>query len=231
MLGPFDYVVWCLGFFAEVYVVVWALKHRIFSRYLTLNLYMLSAALVTVGEFFIMRWYGFTSIQYKYFYYYTDCLTTVLLYFAVMGLYGHVFREMGANKHVRRATVLLLFITAGFSYVVVARNQHNLTNRFVLELAQNLYFVGVVLSYLLWAAVMKLRETRVRLIQLVLALGIYFSAFAATYALRNLFPGFGLLKVVPPLVATWLPLAWAYTFTRIPEEARLATAHLVARPR
>jgi hypothetical protein len=76
---------------------------------------------------------------------------------------------------------------------------------------------------------LKLRETRTRLIQLVLALGIYFSATAGTYALRNLFPALqpSLLKWVPPLFGMWLPLAWAYTFTRIPEDARLATARLM----
>ena len=36
------------------------------------------------------------------------------------------------------------------------------------------YFVGVVLTYLLWGAILKLRETRTRLIQLVLALGDLF---------------------------------------------------------
>ena len=44
---------------------------------------------------------------------------------------------------------------------------------------------------MLWGAILKLRETRVRLIELVLALGIYFSADAMTYALRNLFPSAG----------------------------------------
>jgi len=99
----------------------------------------------------------------------------------------------------------------------------------VVELGQNLYFVGVVLTYVLWGAVMKLRETRMRLIQLVLSLGVYFSAYAALYALRNLFPDVAIFKFLVPIVGTWLPLAWAYTFTKVPENARLATARLVAR--
>ncbi|HKW89977.1 MAG TPA: hypothetical protein VJN21_14595, partial [Candidatus Acidoferrales bacterium] len=80
----------------------------------------------------------------------------------------------------------------------------------------------------LWGAILKLRETRTRLVQLVLALGIFFSADAATYALRNLFPTFQgeFLKFIPPLLGAFLPLAWAYTFTKIPEEARLLTARL-----
>jgi hypothetical protein len=78
---------------------------------------------------------------------------------------------------------------------------------------------------------MKLRETRTRLIQLVLALGVYFSVFAASYALRNLYPDFLVWRYAPQIMAIFLPLAWAYTFVRIPEEARLATARVAASSR
>jgi FlaA1/EpsC-like NDP-sugar epimerase len=230
MLGPFDYFVWVASFVLEVYVVVCSFCRKDFQRYASLNIYMSAAAFVTAGEFWKLYKYGFASLEYRFFYYYTDCLLTVLLYFAVTGLYNHVFREMGVGRYIRLAAALLLIATAGFSYLVVAHHRQNLGGRFVVEVAQNLYFVGVMLTYLLWVAVLKMHETRVRLIQLILALGIYFSAFAAVYAMRNLFPGLSLLRFVPPLIGTWLPLAWAYTFTRVPEEARLATARLAARP-
>jgi VanZ family protein len=150
-----------------------------------------------------------------------------------MSFYQQVFHQMGVGKYVRWTSVFLLSATALFSYLVVRQMpSHHLTSRFVVEMSQNLYFVGVVLTYLLWGAILKLRETRTRLIQLVLALGIFFSADAATYALRSLFPGLeaNFLKWVPPLVGTFLPLAWAYTFTKISEDARLETAR-VALPR
>ena len=91
----------------------------------------------------------------------------------------------------------------------------------------------MVLTYLLWGAVLTLRETRARLIQLVLALGVYFSATAGIYALRNLFPGLqpNLLRWLPPLMGVWLPLAWAYTFTKVPEDARLTPARLMVKAR
>ena len=88
--------------------------------------------------------------------------------------------------------------------------------------------MGVVLTYLLWGAMMKMRETRTRLIQLVLSLGICVSAFAATYALRNLYPSFPIWQYTPPLLAIGLPVAWAYTFLKVSEDARLATARVVA---
>jgi hypothetical protein len=172
-------------------------------------------------------------MQYRYFYYYSESLLIVLIYFTVMELYQHVFREMNVSGYIRSAAAILLIATAFFSYAVVRQNKNHLTSHFVVELGQNLYFVGVVLTYLLWGAVLKLRETRTRLIQLILALGVYFSATAGTYALRNLFPGLqeSFLRWVPPLIGTWLPLAWAYTFSKVPEDARLMTARLVVRTR
>ena len=155
------------------------------------------------------------------------------MFWVIITFYLQVFEEMGVSRQIQAAAVLLLAGTALFSYAVVHENRSHLTSRLVVELNQNLYFVGVVLTYLLWGAILKLRETRTRLIQLVLALGVYFSATAGTYALRNLFPGLQpfVLRWVPPLVGLWLPLAWGYTFAKVPEDARLATARLAVKTR
>jgi len=229
MLGPVDYAIWILSVGLEVFVVAYSLAHKQFIRYLTLNIYMLADAIWTILCYYFVAHYGLTSMQYRYFYYYCDALLTILLYFSVFGLYQHVFGEMHANKYVRGASLMLLLSTGCVSFLIVHQSQDHLTSRFVIQLSQNLYFVGLVLTYILWGAIMKLRETRSRLIHLVLALGIYFSAYSATYALRNLFPDFAMARtVLPPLVGTWLPMAWAYTLWKVPEEARLATAQLAA---
>ena len=233
MLGPFDYALGVFSFLAEAYVVVRLFVSRNSLRYFSLNIYMLAAVGVTLGQDVVLLKFGVSSQVYGYTYYYTDALLTIALFFVIMSFYQQVFHQMGVGRYVRWASVFLLSATALFSYLVVRRMpSHHLTNRFVVEMSQNLYFVGVVLTYLLWGAVVKLRETRTRLIQLVLALGIFFSSDAACYALRNLFPSLepSFLKWVPPLAGTFLPLAWAYTFTKISEDARLETAR-VALPR
>lgn len=189
---------------------------------------MLGSLVLSVCRFVIFMRCGYASSEYLYFYYYSDAVDTVLLYSCIMGLYQHVLTEMGVSKYVRVGSMLLLGGTALVSFLLVREHTNQLTTRFVVELSQNLYFVGVVLTYLLWGTVVKLSETRTRLIQLVLALGIFFSASAGAYALRNMVPGLEIVKFVPPLAGTFLPLAWTYTFLRIPEEARLATARLAA---
>jgi hypothetical protein len=233
LLGPIDYVLWLASFLLEVFVVVCAVRSKSFLSQLSLNLYMLAAAVVTVGQYVSIQRFGFQSLQYRYYYYYSESLLTIVMFCVIIQLYQHVFVEMNVSRYIRSAAAILLVATALFSYAVVRENKDHLTSRFVVELGQNLHFSGVVLTYLLWGAILKLRETRTRLIQLVLALGVYFSATAGVYALRNLFPGLqpSVLRWMPPLIGTWLPLAWAYTFYKVPEDARLTTARLLVRAR
>lgn len=111
---------------------------------------------------------------------------------------------------------------------MIQGNRDYMTSRFVVELGRNLNFVGVVLTFLLWTAIMKLQETRARMTQLILALGIYFCGFVLSYGLRLSHPGWQYLKRLPPLLSTWLFVSWAFTLKRIPEEARLATFRVAA---
>ena len=232
MPDSIGYTIWFLGALLEVCVVVSALAKRSFGRYLCLNLYMLFSFLVSVGRYQVLNHYGLHSPEYKYFYFYSDAVLTVFLYLALITLYLHVFDEMNVEKYVRLAAVLLLAGTALFSYMVVQQSQDKmLTGPFFRELSQNLYFVGLILTYVLWGAILKLRETRTQLIQLVLSLGIYFSAFAATFALGNMFPTFQFFGYVVPIFGCLLPLAWAYALWRLPPDARMATARLAVVPR
>lgn len=233
MLGVPQYAVWLVSILLEACVVVCSLYRKEFLRYLPLNIYMIAAAIQGCGLYFCIRAFGFTSWKYVHYYYYSDSLLYVLMYFVIILFYQQVFKEMNVGRLIRTVAVVVLAATAFFSYILVHRNKDHLTTRFVVELEQNLNFVGVVLMYVLWGAIVKLHETRTRLIQLVLALGVYFSATAGIYALRNLFPGLELnfLRWLPPLVGTWLPLAWAYTITRVGEDARLAPARLLAKAR
>ena len=172
---------------------------------------------------------GYDSNAYFYFYFYSNALLTICLYFVLMSLYSHVFSEMGVGKHDSRAApCCFLAGTAGISYYMVAASTDRLVTHFVVELGQNLYFVGVVLTYLLWGAMVKLRENRTRLMQLVLSMGVYVSLFAGSYALGNLYPNHGFWRYYFPMTSMWLPLSWAYTFLKVPEDARMATARVVA---
>jgi hypothetical protein len=227
MLSPLDYALWVLTSLLELGVVFCALRTRSFVRFLPLNLYMLVALASDVSRYTILRHYGLSSGNYSYFYFYSDALLTICLFFALMNLYSQVFKEMGAAFYVRVGAIVVLFITAGVCFMMV-RHSHLKVMRFAIELSQNLHFVGAVLTYALWSALKKLSETRTRLIQFTLALGVYFSAFAATFAISVLYPGSLIPGLASGAMGLWLPLAWGYTFLRVPESARLQTARVAA---
>jgi len=228
MLSPLDYAIWILTSTLELGVLYCAFRSHSFVRFFPLNFYMLATVVSDVSRFAILKHYGFTSHNYVYFYYYSDALLTICLFFALMGLYSQVFKEMGAAVYVRLGAIIVLVLTAAVCFAMVRNSRHLLLTRFAIQLSQNLYFVGAVLTYVLWGALKKLRETRTRLIQFTLALGVYFSAFAASFALSVLYPKSLYGGVAINLMGLWLPLAWGYTFLKIPESARLTTARITA---
>ncbi len=230
MFGSLHFVIWVATVAAEIYIVALSLRRREFFGYFPLNFYMLSLALLGISRILVLRGYGLQSDAYLYFYYYSDTLLTIFLYFAILGMYQRVFEDMGVTRQIRVGGNLLLVLTAIVSYTMVHQNASNMTKPYVVELSQNLYFVGVVLTYVLWGAVLQLRESRTRVVQLVLSLGIFFSAHAAFYAARHLFPqSVPWIGWMAPLMGLSLPAAWAYTFTFVSEDARLATAQVAAR--
>lgn len=230
--GSFDYIVWLACTLLEGCVVVCALKTHSFRRYFFLNVYMGLSFFVSIGRFQILSRLGMSSLEYAYFYFYSDALLTIGLYFALLNLYSLIFDEMKVERYLRLGAIVLLGGTAWFSYAVVNQSSHRILSHFAFELSQNLYFVGLILTYVLWGAILKLRETRARLIQFVLALGVYFSAFAADYALRNLYPNSqSFFHYLTPLLGCILPAAWTYSFLRVSEEGRLAIARLATVPR
>ncbi|MFZ0818718.1 MAG: hypothetical protein WAM91_01515 [Candidatus Acidiferrales bacterium] len=232
MLGPLDYVLWLITALLQIAVVVCAIRAKSFFKFFPLNFYMLAASLFTAARYIMLQRYGFRSAQYFYIYFYSDFLLTICLFFALMALFAHVFSELGAKPYIRVGSLVVLSLTCAVSYLMVRQSQDLLVSRFVAELSQNLYFVGAILTYVLWAALRQLRETRTRLIQLSLALGVNFSALAAHYALAVLYaamyPNSAAWRIVPAVTGLWLPLAWGYTFLRVSETARMSPARVVA---
>ena len=134
-----------------------------------------------------------------------------------MNLYSHVFSEMGVGNYIRAGAMLLLAGTAGISYYMVAASSNRLVTHFVVELGQNLYFVGVVLTYLLWGAMAKLRENRTRLMQLVLSMGVYVSLSAGSYAIENLYPNHEFWQYYFPITGH---VAAGFLGLHVPESSR-----------
>ncbi len=228
MPGAIGLIIWFLGIALELAFVVCSLARKSFLRYLFLNLYLIFCLISSVSRFLVLRSYGQDSDQYMYCYYYTDLVLTLALFVALISLYLRVFAELKVGQYLHWVAMMVLLGTAIVSYAIVDHSAGQLSTKFALVLSQNLYFVGLILTYILWGAVMKLQETRTRLVQFVLSLGLYFSAYAACYALVNMAEKFGVVQYMSPALGCLLPLSWTITIIRHTEESRLATAQLLA---
>ncbi|HMD42957.1 MAG TPA: hypothetical protein VKH45_07785 [Candidatus Acidoferrum sp.] len=228
MPGPIFLIIWVVGTAFELSFVICSFLRKSFLQYLFLNLYLLFSVVGSVARFGVLTHYGQDSDQYMYCYYYTDLVLTLTLFVALLSLYMRVFSELKVKQFLYFVAMVVLLGTAFFSYAVVNQTSDRLSTSFAYELSQNLYFVGLILTYILWGAVMKLRETRTRVVQFVLSLGIYFSAYAACYAMVTMSEKPGVTQYLSPLLGCLLPLSWTITLMRYSEESRLATAHLVA---
>jgi len=86
MLGPVDWIITLLSVLFEASVVVCSLHRKSFRRHFFLNLYMLTSVLVSAGQFRVLVHYGRSSLEYRYFYFYSEALLIIVLYFALTGL-------------------------------------------------------------------------------------------------------------------------------------------------
>lgn len=212
MIGPIDYLIWVLSGSLSFLVVCVCLAKKEFTNYLALNIYQLASVAGSVGEWFVFRKYGFFSAQYAYTYYYGESLLAVGMLFVVANFYILVFVRMEASRMLRLSSLLILSATALVSFWIVETNHDHLLSRFVVELGRNLNFLGLIFTYILWMALMKIPKQPKRLVQLISVLGFFFSVFALANGIRLIVPGWRLLRYVVPTGGIWLSAAWAYTF-------------------
>ncbi len=219
MVGTYDLVIEVLGAVLALGVVVISARQGFFKRYLFLNVYLLTNVVFTSGCYYVRSLYGYTSLEYYYFYYVGDAIPNVIGYLLIGSFFDRLLRESVFHKYVRPTLAIFFVLIVGISAFFIVGSVEHLYSEFVLELQQNLYFVGVLLTFLLWMSVSYLDVRSRRFTLLVSGLGIYFAAHAASYALRFLFSGLEApMTAVPPLAYNFMVGLWLYTFLWVPEE-------------
>ena len=226
MLGPFDFVVWLAGFLAEVFILAWAIHDRTTLRNRGLLVYVAALVADEILSFVVLRRYGFTSNEYIYYYYYSDAVLTLLMFIAIMGLCSRVFREQERSGTMRVFMLVILATVVLYAGAVTAVKHQLLATHFAGEFNGSLYFTGMILTYALWVVLLRRRDPRLRLVLIVSAFGVYFGGQTLTYTLRALLPALTVLHYLPPIMGAWLPLSLAYSFSKVPEEARIPLRQL-----
>src|SRR5258708_12918284 len=98
--GTYEYGVWLACTLLEIAVLVCAFKKDALRRYVLLNVYMAASVLVSIARYNILSHYGFTSKEYLYFYYYSDSLLTIALYFPLFILLSHIFPTFQSKPYI-----------------------------------------------------------------------------------------------------------------------------------
>ncbi|MGH9863320.1 MAG: hypothetical protein ACRD35_07850 [Candidatus Acidiferrales bacterium] len=223
MIGKYDLVVAALGVLFSLGTVGVCLWRRMFWRYCFVQLYLLSSALFTVGLYYVYRVEGYESLTYYYFYYTGDSLFNGFGYLLIASFFDRLLRDSAFHRYIRPTLVLFFLGVVAVSARFIWTNVDRLYTRFVFEFQQNMFFVGVLFTFLLWISMNYLRAENRRFVLLVSGLGIYFSSHAANYAMQYLFPSqthpfLGrILTSVPPLAYSFMVLLWLYTFWKVPE--------------
>jgi hypothetical protein len=219
MVGTYELSIEVLSVLLALGVVVICVRQGFFNRYLFLNVYLLTNVVFTSGCYYVRSLYGYRSVEYFDFYYTGDAIPNIVGYLLIGSFFDRLLRHSTFHRYVRPTLTIFFVLIAGISAFFIVGSVDRLYPRFVIELQQNLYFVGALLTFLLWMAVSYLDVQSRRFTLLVSGLGIYFAAHAANYAIRFLFPSLSALTlVVPPLAYNFMVGLWLYAFLRVPEE-------------
>ncbi len=219
MVGTYELSIEVLSVLLALGTMVVCARQGFFNRYLFLNAYLLTNVVFTLGCYYVRSLYGYTSLEYYYFYYVGDAIPNVIGYLLIGSFFDRLLRESVFHKYVRPTLAIFFVLIVGISAFFIVGSVEHLYSEFVLELQQNLYFVGVLLTFLLWMSVSYLDVRSRRFSLLVSGLGVYFAAHAASYALRFLFSSLEApMTAVPPLAYTFMVGLWLYTFLWVPEE-------------
>ena len=219
MIGVYELVVLLLSVILSLGTVGVCLYQRCLLRYSLLILYLLANVAFTGGGYYVITHFGYESRQYFFFYYTGDALVNITGFILIGSFFDRLLRESVFHKYVRPTLMIAFLLIVGVSSRFLAGNMDRFASRFVYEFQQNMYFVGVLLTFLLWISMNYLQAETRRFVLLVSGLGIYWSAHAANYALQFLVPALGpILTKIPPLAYNLMALLWLYTFWRVPED-------------
>jgi hypothetical protein len=226
MVSAYDLVVEMLSIMLGLSIVYYSVRSGKFFSYLFLNLYVLANVAFTLGCYYVRNLYGYDSFQYYYFYYAGDPFPNILAYVLIGWFFDRLLKQSAFHQYVRPTLIAAFLLIVVISARFLSGSLPRFHSEFVFEFQQNIYFVGVLLTLLLWISMSYLQVEGGRFTLMVSGLGVYFATHAVSYAVRFLFP------ILDPVAVKIIPLAynvmlalWLYALVYVSEsEAALVSA-------
>lgn len=211
-MGLFSYGVWAAICLAKLTALVAAFVRRPYRHLNSLKGYLIVSLLGEACEFAALRHFGFRSHQYRYVYFAADLTVTILGFFVLVHLLEMAFEQTAVKLPGLRAGAMLVFSGAATlsGFFTFEQFGHSLPV-FSAQLEQNLSFIGMILTLLLWIAMNLMRLPGVRFRRVVLAFGVLYSSGAIIYSIHSLFGQFSQWRYFVPMSSLLEAGLLAYT--------------------
>jgi hypothetical protein len=223
------------GILIEGCLLVYMARSAQRRRLAGVGLYLFCLLAASQVRALICRGYGLRSQEYSYVYWTTDFVLVLASFLLVCYFFQRAFEHQDKMWHLARLLLGLVFVLVlGVSAISLLGNYDQLSNRYILEFNQNLYFTCLVLNTMLYLTLQHLESTDELLGLLVCGVGIQFAGPAATMALYHLTTGDSfagsLVSFTVPICTLGMLVVWAYAIVRVRESTIKVTGRSIGEP-
>jgi hypothetical protein len=188
MISSADMVLWVYATVLSAYVAFFIIVRGQFRRFFALTMYFAIMAAVDLLQMHVLNAYGYTSPEYGYFYYFSDLLRCVLLYFVIATLYRKVFPAEKDHLRLRVGSIVIAAGVGIWSLAIVQAASSRLISRWIVEYNQDLYFVSAVAAVILFGVATNKPNVPKPIHQLAFVFAGYYFFFALVWMIGNLSP-------------------------------------------
>ncbi|HXX21808.1 MAG TPA: hypothetical protein VEO19_01510 [Terriglobia bacterium] len=202
------------------------------KRELTPILYLASLLGAALARSSVLRLYGYRSSQYSCVYWSTDFLLVIAAFLLVCLLFRRAcFQQEKLWRFVRLLLFFTFLMVVGISGLSFLSHYGRLSNLYITEFSQNMYFTCLVLNTLLYLMLLQIGSTDDQLGLLVCGVGIQFAGPAASMALYHLTTGehfaASLATFTLPVCSLGMLLVWAYAIVCVRDRETKVARHKI----
>jgi hypothetical protein len=214
-MAPAELTLWLLTTIVEGFVVFLCVRQKVISKFFFFSCYFAASIVVSIGRFWVLSRDGSSSVEYLYFYYYSDGILTILLALAIWQIGVRLVAGRVGRKKVLIAGASILLLVIFFSFSVVSYSNSRLITHFTFELSQNTFFTAGLATLVLWTwNLFNRAEDRIAT-QFVNVLAVYFALFFVLYGLMQAKPFYGRNDDdLFSMLGAWLPLGCSFALAR-----------------
>jgi hypothetical protein len=202
---------WLLTTIVAGFFVFLSVRRKVIGKFFFFSCYFAASIVVSIARYSVLSGYGYRSLQYLYFYYFSDAVLTILLALAIWQISARLVAGRARHQAVLIGGAGVLLLVAWHSFWVAEESSSRPLAHFVFEMSRNVFCVAGLAVLILWARnLFNNVEDRVAS-RFVNVLAVYFILFFLLYGLEQARPfSRELVLNVFPMLGAWLPLGCSF---------------------